>query len=267
MQHKRITLARLMAVLCLVLPALASAQGRPPGPPPGPPKAPREAAPVDLTGYWVSIVSEDWRWRMLTPTRGDFQSIPLNAEGRRVGMAWDAARDEMLGLQCKSFGAPAIMRVPGRVRISWQDDQTLKIETDAGMQTRLLRFNAPPTTTEERSWQGYSVANWERPVRGRGVGEGLGIFIGNIGRNGRSLEVSTSNFREGYYRRNGPPYSAEAQMQEYFDYHKEPNGDEWFTVTTVITDPKYLVGPFVTSTDFKKQKSADGWDPTPCTSR
>jgi hypothetical protein len=269
MQTTLKNLRALLVVTCSLLPALAGAQGRlgPPPAPPGPPKTAKESAPVDLTGTWVSIVSEDWRWRMLTPTRGDFQSIPLNAEGKRVGMAWDATRDETLGLQCKSFGAPALLRIPGRVRISWQDEQTLKVETDAGSQTRLLRFNAPPTTTEDRSWQGYSVANWEKPVRGRGVSEGITLFTGTVGKNGRSLEVTTTNLREGYYRRNGPPYSADAQLQEYFDYHREPNGDEWFTVTTVTTDPKYLLGPFVTSTDFKKQKSSAGWDPTPCTSR
>ncbi|MEO8465998.1 MAG: hypothetical protein ABI640_11710 [Gammaproteobacteria bacterium] len=265
MNAKRI----LLSALCALVPAFAFAQGRfgTPPPPAGPPKTAREAAPVDLTGTWVSIVSEDWRWRMLTPTRGDFQSIPLNAEGKKVGMAWDATRDEMLGLQCKSFGAPALLRVPGRVRISWQDDETLKIETDAGMQTRLLHFKTVPGPVEDKSWQGYAVANWERPLRSRAASEGFALFSGAIGRAGRSLEVVTTNLREGYYRRNGPPYSADTKLEEYFDHHKEPNGDEWFTVTTVVTDPKYLTGVFVTSTDFKKQKSAAGWDPTPCTSR
>ncbi|MBV9746178.1 MAG: hypothetical protein JO099_20655, partial [Acidobacteriia bacterium] len=46
--------------------AIAAAQ--PPfGPAPGLPKPPKAAAPVDFTGYWVSVVSEDWRWRMVTP--------------------------------------------------------------------------------------------------------------------------------------------------------------------------------------------------------
>jgi len=258
----------LLAVVLIAAPAMLFAQGRPTGgAPPAPPRTAREAAPVDLTGYWVAVVSEDWRWRMITPTRGDFQSIPLNAEGKRVGLEWDPAKDEAEGLQCKSFGAPAVMRIPGRVRFSWQDDQTLKLETDAGTQTRLFRFDAPATTTEAPSWQGYSVANWERPVRGRTVGEGLAIFSGSVGQRGRSLEVTTTNLRAGYHRRNGPPYSGSAAVQEYYDYHVQPNGDEWFTVTTVVTDPTYLVGPFITSTDFKRQRNADGWDPTPCSAR
>jgi hypothetical protein len=256
--------------LCLLIgvPALGLGQGRPGGPPaPPPPKTAREAAPVDLTGTWVSVVSEDWRWRMLTPLKGDFQSIPLNAEGQRVGLQWDPAADEAAGLECKSYGAPAVMRIPGRVRISWQDDDTLKIETDAGRQTRLLHFDAPPPPSEPPSWQGYSVANWERPVHGRATGAALAIFTGNIGTHGRSLEVATTNLRAGYLRRNGPPYSAAATVQEYFDQHVESNGDEWLTVTTVVTDRAYLSGPFVTSTDFKKQKSAAGWDPQPCSAR
>jgi len=256
----------LCTILLVLSPCIASAQGPPGGPPP-PPKSAREAAPVDLTGVWVSVVSEDWRWRMLTPLKGDFQSIPLNPEGQRVGMQWDPEADEAAGLQCKSYGAPALMRIPGRVRISWQDDDTLKIETDAGTQTRLLRFAAPPTTTEPRSWQGYSVANWEQPVQGRPTGFVIPIFRGSVGQHGRSLEVKTTNLRAGYYRRNGPPYSEDAVVQEYFDQHVEPNGDEWFTVTTVVTDPKYLLGPFVTSTDFRKQANAAGWNPTPCSVR
>ena len=137
-----------------------------PAPPPvrtggDPPPAPKAAAPIDLTGYWVSIVTEDWRYRMVTPTKGDYQAVPMNAEARKVADAWDPAADEAAGNQCKSYGAAAIMRVPGRVHITWQDDRTLRLEIDAGTQTRLFHFDAPPAG--EPSWQGDSVAQWERP--------------------------------------------------------------------------------------------------------
>ena len=85
----------------------------------------RADAPIDLTGYWVSIVTQDWRWRMVTPARGDYASIPITAEAKKVGDSWDPAKDEAAGEQCRAYGAPAIMRLPGRLRISWQDDTTL----------------------------------------------------------------------------------------------------------------------------------------------
>jgi hypothetical protein len=68
-------------------------------------------------------------------------------------------------------------------------------------------------------------------------------------------------------RKNGPPYSANAVVSEYFDLSKERNGDTWFVVTTIVDDPQYLAEPFVTSTNFKKQADATGWDPQPCRSR
>src|SRR5437867_5654863 len=133
---------------------------------PQPPQAPRAMAPIDLTGYWVSIVTEDWRFRMVTPPKGDFASVPLNQEGIRVGNQWDPAKDEAAGEQCRSYGAPAIMRVPGRLHITWQDDSTLRIDTDAGTQTRLFRFGRPQPPAGEPTWQGRSVALWE-PGGGR----------------------------------------------------------------------------------------------------
>ncbi len=260
-------LLKLIALLPFLVPGVVLAQ--PPGPPgarPPPPKTAKDAAPVDLTGYWVSVVSEDWRWRMVTPIRGDFQSIPLNTKGREVGLAWDPAADAAAGEQCKAYGAPAVMRIPGRVRITWADDQTLKVETDAGMQTRLFHF-APPADapTGPPGLQGHSVANWERPLRGQlPTGDILPIFGRRSDKAGGSLEVSTTHLRPGYYRKNGPPYSANARLEEYYDYHAQPNGDQWFTVTTVVHDPTYLASPFITSTDFRKQPNANGWDPTPC---
>src|SRR5215472_4876225 len=117
------------AAAALLLPVLTQAQGRG-GPPPGPPPSGKAGAPDDLTGYWVSLVTEDWRYRMVTPPKGDYASVPLNPEGRRVADTWDPAKDEAAGLQCKSYGAAALMRVPGRVHIIWADDNMLKVETD-----------------------------------------------------------------------------------------------------------------------------------------
>jgi hypothetical protein len=217
------------------------AQG-PSGGPPGPPKSPRESARVDITGYWVSIVSEDWRFRMFTAPRGDYPDVPLNAEGRKIADQWDPAVDQASRDHCKAYGAANIMRQPERLHITWRDDSTLKIETDAGMQTRLLRFGAaPPSGPSTR--QGFSVAIWE----GRG-----------------SLKVVTTNLLPGYLQSNGVPHSGNARMTEHFDVVKEPNGDQWLIVDAIVEDPTYLVRSFVRSTHFRKQADGTGWDPSPC---
>jgi hypothetical protein len=270
----------LLTGLLLLAPAWILAQGVPPPSGIGPPggaqgaKSAQVSAPADFTGYWVSVVSEDWRWRMVTPIKGDFASIPLNNEARRIGNAWDPDKDTASGEQCKSYGAPAIMRVPGRVHISWADENTLKVETDAGTQTRLFHF--PPNTTSigignppyptERSSQGLSMANWERPVRGSGA-PGFGLGATREGAHGKSLEVVTRQLRPGYLRKNGPPYSENTVVKEYYDLHKERNGDTWFTVTTIVEDPTYLTEPFVTSTDFKKIPDGAGWSPSACVAK
>ncbi len=255
----------MMKRLALTLIA-AAAFAQPPGPP-QPPRTGKAGAQVDLTGNWVSVVAEDWRWRMVTPIRGDFAGIPINAEGQRIGNTWDPAKDEAAGLACKAYGAPALMRIPGRLRISWQDDNTLKIEADSGTQTRLLNFDGKPPEKMEPTWQGYSAANWERASTGGGIPDPFPIFSSRTANHGRSLEVITTNIRSGYLRKNGPPYSATTRLEEYFDYHKEPNGDEWFTVTTIVNDPVYLAAPFITSTDFKKERDGSRWDPSPCTAK
>jgi hypothetical protein len=246
--------------------------GRAGAPPPGgrggPPRSPREAAPVDLTGYWVSVVTEDWRWRMTTAARGDFAGVPLTPAARTLGRAWNPASDEAAGNQCRGYGAAGIMRVPGRLHITWNDDTTLKVETDAGTQTRLFHFAGTRPPAQPPSWQGYSVANWEGIVRGPGEPDFLPIALNpREGLRGRSLEVTTTNLRPGYLRKNGVPYSARTTLKEYFDVRTERNGDTWFVVTTIVEDPEYLTQPFVTTTDFKKQADATGWNPTPCSAR
>jgi hypothetical protein len=271
------------------------------------PQTPQAQAPIDLAGWWVSVVTEDWRWRMVTPPKGDYASVPLNNEARRIADSWDATKDEREGNACKAYGVAGIMRVPGRLHITWPDENTLKIETDAGTQTRLLHF--PPSgesTTDvalglraavappppgEQGWQGYSLATWEilnPPLRpglllggasapaaaggaaagggadgARGGGRGRGDTAPPVPRYG-SLKVVTTKMKPGYLRKNGVPYSENATVSEYFDRHKESNGDQWLTVTTIIDDSKYLNQPFITSSHFKKEPDGSKWRPTPC---
>jgi hypothetical protein len=224
------------------------------GPPPEPPTG-RGLAPVDLTGYWVSIVTEDWRWRMLTPPKGDYSSLPLTAEARKVADGWDAARDTAAGEQCRAYGAAAIMRVPGRIHITWESDSTLRVDTEAGTQTRLFRFGADAGASPAGagSWQGHSAAEWE--IVGGRRGEPV---------RGGSLKVVTTGMRPGYLRRNGVPYSANAVVTEYYHAARHANGDAWLFVTTVVEDPQYLNARFVTSSHFKKAADGATWNPTPC---
>ena len=253
----------LAAIACL--PAYAVAQG--PGRGQQPPRTPKAAAPVDLTGYWVSVISEDWRWRMVTPIKGDFASVPITAEARKIGQLWDPAKDEAAGLQCKAYGAPAIMRMPGRVHISWQDEQTLKLELDEGTQVRLFHFGGEAPRGARPSWQGYSTAMWEQPLRGIEPPDQAGIFSTRTGTQGRSLEVVTAGLREGYLRKNGLPYSADTTVEEFYDYRKHPDGSEWFTVTTVVKDPRYLTAPWITSSDFLKEPDGSKFSSSPCSAR
>src|SRR5262245_58738800 len=250
---------------------VVSGQQRGRGGPPAPPQSAQQAAPLDLTGYWVSVVTEDWRWRMATPPRKDYQSLPINQAARAVADAWDLEKDNAAGLQCKPYGAGNIMRQPGRLHITWQDENTLKVEIDAGTQTRLFYFGAPPPGTGRKTWQGISTAPWERPGRNAvadvrvsesrdaslppgGGGAGLrgapprsaAMFEGG------SLAVRTTNFREGYLRNNGVPYSENATLVEHFDrLTTAPNGDVWLVVSSMLEDPTYLNGPLYLSTQFK----------------
>ena len=211
----------------------------------------KASAPLDLTGYWVSVISEDWRYRMVMPLKGDFKGVPLTPDGVRVANMWTPATAEPAAEQCKPYGAPAIMRIPGRLHITWQDDNTLRLEIDAGTQTRLFRFGAVPAASAEPSWQGTSVARWDRGGRGPGTGG--------------SLAVVTTNLRSGYLRRNGVPYSENARVTDYFDLSPLPGNGQLLIVTTVVDDPRYLRGPYIVSSHFKKETDGSRWDPTPCT--
>src|SRR5438477_8112484 len=240
---RRMRTARLLVVVAVLLaistPNHAQRGGRGGGGATG-----RQGAAIDLTGYWVAVVSEDWEFRMVTPNKGIFDTLPLNAEGRRVGNTWDPAKDEVAGEQCRAYGAANIMRMPTRLHITWENDTTLRVDTDAGTQTRQFHFGAAPESTGEPAWQGYSAAVWQMaPGGGRGA-RGAGAPAPAASGAGGNLKVVTTNLRPGYLRRNGAPYSKNAVVTEYYDLNTLPNGDQWFTVTTKVEDPLYLSSPY-----------------------
>ena len=223
---------------------------------PQPPQTAQAMAPIDLTGYWVAVISEDWRWRMITPAKGDFPSVPMTAEGFTLANTWDPAKDEAAGEQCRSYGAPGLMRGPIRLHITWLDADTLKIETDYGMQTRLFHFGSSTPPGGPPTWQGNSVAKWNVPAGAAPAGAPKA----------GSLTVTTDHLRAGYLRKNGVPYSANALLTEFWD-QAEQNGVRWIVITSIVHDPKYLLVPFTTSLQFKKEADGAKWDPTPCSAR
>ena len=216
-----------------------------------PPQTPREAAAIDLTGTWTAVISEDWALRMLTPRKGDYVRMPLTPAARRVADTWDPAKDEAAGEQCKAYGAAAIMRLPGRIRISWQSDSVMKMDLEAGNQTRLFYFGSSPAA-DAPTWQGHSVAEWQYTRVPPRTGE---------------LKVVTSHLRPGYLRKNGVPYSANTTMTEYYHRMTAPNGDVWITVVTEVKDAENLTDPFVQSTHFKRLTASATFKPEPCNAR
>jgi len=223
----------------------------------GPARTPRQTAQFDPTGYWAADITDDWTVRMVTPSRGDYRGLPLNAEGRKVADAWNIEADKAAGQACKPFGAAGLMRLPGRIHITWEDDSTLRMDFDAGTQTRFLRF-APAAPAAEPSWQGNSVASWFKQQQSRSFG-GPDPTPPGPG----SLKVVTTGLRPGYLRKNGAPYSEKTTMTEYFD-HGSDFGVEWLLVTTSVEDPVYLTRPYQTSTQFKRESDGSKWAPTAC---
>lgn len=288
------------ALLALATAATVEAQGR--GTQGAAPPTAKAVAPIDLTGYWTAVITEDWHTRMLTAPKGDFGSgppntienpgvgfigsgpnpsaqgnIPYRAAAAKLALTWDPAKDEADGNACKAYGAPGIMRQPTHLRISWQDDNTLKVEADYGSQTRLFHFGPPPDAGRldygnatffpaqvpkvepkagvEPSWQGVSSASWT-------IMGGRGNF-----RRGGSLKVVTTNLKPGYYWKNGMPYTGNAMLTEYFRVMELPDRSQWIRFTQIVDDPEYLTQPWIVNYSFRKLPDGSKWNPTPCSAK
>ena len=259
--------------------ALLNAQGR--GRAAAPSNA-RAAAPWDISGYWVSLITDDWRYRMLTPPKGNVDYLPVTAEATRMANLWDPAKDEAAGEQCKAYGAGGIMRLPERLHIAWEDDNSLRMDIDTGQQTRRFLFGAEASSAAEApapSWQGHSVGQWEL-LGGGGRGRGPVIIQGQAGKpavsspatapaSGRpgQLKVVTTGLRPGYVRKNGIPYGANTVVTEYFVHLVDNDGKEYLAVTTMVDDPKFFQQPYIKTYEYRKQADAAGWNSTACSAK
>ena len=278
------------ALLALWVPSVTHAQGRG-----GRVATARESAPIDLTGYWTAVITEDWAQRMLTPSKGDFGggppgaartpgrtpiglgsnpadegNIPYEAAGSEAALEWDPANSDA----CMAYGAPGIMRQPTRLRITWEDDNTLKIETDLGTQTRLFHFAAPlrpgrmnyiggrfvppkaVTDIElpdglEPSKQGYSTASWT-------------AMGGTNSETGGYLKAETTHLTPGYYWTNGTPYTPDAVLTEHFRIMDLPDLSSWILLSLMVEDAEYLTQPFLVNYHFKKLPDGSTWNRQPC---
>ncbi len=233
----------------LLMPADIRAQQR--GAQQQPRQSAREAALTDLTGTWVALVTEDWYLRMVTPKKGDYHGVPLNQAARKIADSWDPAKDVAAREACKAYGAPSILRLPTRLKISWENDNTLRMDTDAGTQTRLFYFDKSQPKGQP-SWQGYSVAEWDK------TGGQFGYAPGG------HLTVVTNNLRPGYLRKNGVPYSANAVVTDHFYRVNDPDGNSYLFAVTFVDDPEYLNRRLAMNQQFKKVPDGSGWNPTPC---
>lgn len=246
----KVIMKQFLAPLFLVLiSGFALAQPGPGGPAP----SAQEAAPIDLTGYWVALVTEDWRYRMIVAPAGDYPGIGLTPMAREMADAWDPQADLASGNACKAYGAGGLMRIPTRLHITWASDNILQIETDAGMQTRLLKFGDAQDNVGAGSLQGVTNAQWllERAGRFGPVTSG-------------SIEAITTDMAPGYLRRNGVPYGTGAKLTEYYELLTGEDGTEYLTIIGVLDDPEHLTQLYTISTNFKREPDASKWDPTEC---
>jgi len=207
-----------------------------------------------------------------------------------VADTWDPARDQAAGEECRAFGAGGVMRLPGRLHITWQDANTLKLDWDLGTQSRLVYFDKD-RQPGARSLQGHAIGEWvDVPAPGgrRGGGAAAGAAAGRAGapaagpppaegargRGARAggppparaggLKIVTTNLRPQYLRQNGVPVSEKAVITEYLDVVPSPDGSQWLVLKTMVDDPTYLSGWYTVSSQFQKEANAAKWNPTPC---
>ena len=100
------------------------------------------AAPLDLTGYWEPLITEDYKLRMHGVKKGDYNGIALTDAAKAIADRYrpDAGAEELLLDKCVPHGAVRILFTDTRLHITGNPARvttrhmihvkTLKRETD-----------------------------------------------------------------------------------------------------------------------------------------
>jgi hypothetical protein len=140
---------------------------------------------------------------------GDYGRVPLSPRDARWPTVGIRQADKGSGQRVQGrLAPPTSCACPGACHITWQDDATLKVEADAGTQTRTLRF-ASPAGRASRARRALVAG---QPPLQRGTPPP-----------NRSTS-SPRNLRAGYLRFNGVPYSENATLTKDFDVAPLPAG-------------------------------------------
>jgi hypothetical protein len=115
----------------------------------------------DLAGYWLSGATQGWRHLTVVPVKVEYQGIPMNPVTGDLAGFWNATADGAAAQSCKAYGSGLILWTSGFSQSRWVYSNALRVESDAGRQTRPLRLQ--PTANEvtaRLSRQGPMSATW-----------------------------------------------------------------------------------------------------------
>ena len=199
------------------------------------------AAEADLSGFWGPRVHEDHKYRWEGPEHGEYDGLPLTAEAYAIADAWDPMEYYRPENQCSPMGITMILRIPGNVHISYEDENTLRIDSEIFGMTRRVYLDARPREDGPLTWGGHSLGEWEADT----------------------LKVVTTHMLPGTghggLRRNGVPTSADMVMTEYFLRH-----DDYLSTIQIVDDPQYLLEPLIRSVTFRQLPDVAELGPWDC---
>ena len=243
------------------------------GEPPQPPRAPRAAAPIDLTGYWVSIVTQDWRWRMVTPAKGDYQGIQMTPEAskgcRRLGSGERRSRRRAVQVlrRARADERPgaASHHLAGRQHAEGRDATPARrrVSCTSAQRTKTPRATRPRDLAGRL---GGAVAD-AAPERAAAA---------QAGRSHRGRAAASPDRRIAASRHQEPPRRVPAEERRSLQRERradralgslqaaERRGvahDHDAGRRSSVSAQRELIAPV-----FKKEPNGSKWDPTPCSS-
>ena len=210
----RLTLARVVVVLCALLAPSATA-----------------SAQIDLTGSWNSRLHEDWMERCCGRDLADYTGIGITEEARAKALSWDASQNSLRERQCLLFSPWTGQFQPQGMRMWSETDAKgdiiawkLSGNVQKDVVTIWMDGRPHPSPNAFHAFSGFTTGKWE----------------------GDTLTAYTTHMKTAILRRsNGIPKSDRATATIHITRH-----DDLLTVVTIEDDPINLTEPLFISRTF-----------------